>query len=133
MNQIWADNGLIEGLTDITNRTHRYRLYTNDFTPTRDTLVGDLTEQVGDGYATFDLVDSTAWVLSVNVHQGIAIATPKNFGVAVAPWTIFGIYVTNVAGTVLYFAMRLDGAPITVAIGDSLTHVPIISIFSQAT
>jgi hypothetical protein len=131
MDQIYPDQGLVRLLERMTAADLVYRLFTNDVDPDQDTELGDLTEQVGDGYAAVT-VEAADWTLgSVTAHIGTLIAGPISFTPTGSAWTIYGYYVTDVAGTELLAVGRFDGAPITQAVDDPLLITAVMGDFSK--
>jgi hypothetical protein len=83
----------------------KLRLYSNNYSPSVNSVIGSFTEVSGGGYAAEDLL-SADWVYGT-VSPVAATQTVKTFGFSGAtasPSTVYGYYVTNVAGSVLYWA-----------------------------
>jgi len=134
MNQIYPDQGLGQWLLKMTQfATLRYRLYTNNLTPTNATVLGDLTEETTGSYAGID-VSPGAWVsYTVTASVGTALAPPISWTPIATSWTTYGYYVTDVGGTILLAVARFDAAPIITAAGSPLLLTPEISDFSKFT
>lgn len=132
MNQIYPDEGLVRMLERLITDDVRYHLFTNNVTIDRDTVLADLTEQTGGtGYATVD-VELADWTLSgVTSHVGSLMAPPISFTPAGGDWTLYGYYVTDVAGSELLWAANFDGAPITQLDGDPLLITPVVGDLSK--
>lgn len=85
----------------------KLHLFTNDFTPSLETILADFTEATYTGYAAQTLTWGGAYVDG----NGIAVAPAgeKIFTQTAAPNEIvYGGYVTNTAGTKLLASARLD-------------------------
>lgn len=91
------------------------RVYANDYTPTRDVTLADLTEATFSGYVPTAL-DPSLWSAPETLDGaaaswwdgGVVLFTPSA-GVVIC----YGMYVTNAAGDVLIWAGRFS-APQTV-------------------
>ena len=137
MHQIHPDASLVELLARMAAADFHYHLYTNNFTPDRDTVLGDLTEQgVGDGYAIVTVAAADFTASGVVAHHGSIVASPIAFTVAAAggPWTIYGYFVTDTGDAELLACGLFDAAPLTVAEFESVLVTPIFgdqSLFSS--
>lgn len=102
------------------------RLFTNDYTPTPQTVVGDLTEATFGGYGNIVL---TGWNAAANdgAGGGVAISPLAVFSASgVAPAElIYGFYILGQgAGNPLVLAGRFASAPIPMgAAGDALPMI----------
>jgi len=126
MQQFYPDDGLVFQLLQIVADDVRYHLFTNDFTPDRDTVLADLTEAAWTGYAYVDVAPGDFATSGVAGHVGYIQAPPITFdNGSGADQSAYGYYVTNVAGTKLLAAARFDSAPITKPDGDQFTVIPV--------
>lgn len=131
MNQIYPDEGLLPLLDRMLTASVQYHLFENNVTPDRDTVLGDLTEVSTFGYAA-QTVALAGWTLqSVAGHVGTFQAAPLAFTPAGGAWSVYGYYVTSVAGGVLLAVGRFDGAPIAVPDGVPILVNPIMAAFSK--
>jgi len=115
MADIISDDGLIYKLQALVNAFNTnglvIHLYQNNYAPALGMLLSDFTECTFDGYATNIMpVWSTPTVAS---HVATSTAAPVVFSNhdGSVPNTVYGYYVTNGAGTVLYWAGRYTSAP----------------------
>lgn len=131
MNQIYPDVGLVPMLQEITGFDKYYRLFTNNVTPSRTTVVADLTEAAWTGYAAQILTSGNWTLFGVAGHVGTIQAAPQAFlNSSGAPVNAYGYFVTDSTGTILFAAARFDSAPITKADGDYFTVLPIFGDLS---
>lgn len=132
MNLIYADNGLVMQLERIWSPSVRYHLFYNNYTPTRATVLADLSEPGWASYASV-LVDDTDIIASgVAANVGYVQAAPVIFtntsGISV---DCYGYYVTDSGNTKLLAAARFDSAPVSKANGESFVVIPVWGDFSQ--
>lgn len=134
MQDIYADEGLVESLLRIAQGTVRYHLFVNDITPTRDTELADLVEAAWTGYTSFDLDETDFTSTGVAGHTGYMQADPLAFENADGgDVDAFGYYVTDASETLLFKAARFDAAPITKPDGDFFVVTPTWGDFSLFT
>lgn len=132
MDLIFPDAGLVEQLTRILNGTVKYRLFTNNVTPSLGDTVSTYTEAAWSGYAAHSLTFSDYAINGVSGHNGFAIGSPISFsnssGGAV---NAYGYYVTDSGGTILLAVARFDSAPVSIPSGGNTSVVPVWGDFSQ--
>jgi hypothetical protein len=88
------------------------KLYTSDTTPAEATVVGDLTEAVGGGYADVTLTPAS-WVISS--ADPTAAAYPEHaFVFSGAVGSVYGYYVVQAVSGALLWAERFAGAPLSI-------------------
>ncbi len=127
---VWPDvactNFLTNFIADRLGTTlYSYRLFTSNTTPGTATVLGDFTEATFAGYAAI-AGSAITWSAAALVGH-IAQSTGSNLvfnntsGGAV---NVYGVYVTNAANTVLYFAERDPAAPVSVPAGGSYIYTP---------
>jgi hypothetical protein len=132
--QVHPKGELLAVLGILTGVAGRYEnatvhLFQNDFTPTPDTVIADLTEATFSGYAAvvdpgwgaaFLNDDGNAQRLLNNAQFTQTAATITN--------TVYGYYVTDAAGTGLWWAERfatpvlMDAASRAIAVIGTLVH-----------
>lgn len=135
-NLIEVDEQLAESLDERTGKSsgHLYdgakaRLYKSNTTITKSTVLSDLTEADFAGYASITLANATFASASVSGHVASSLYgttltwTRSTTGTA---QTVYGMYITNAAGTKIIAAGPFDGGPYTVtnsgdAINETLT------------
>lgn len=95
----------------ILNKTGTYsqadvilKLFTNDYTPVETTVVGDLTEATGFGYAAKTLTGNS-W----SVTDGVATYASQTFTFTGALGYVYGYYLTNAAGNLYWLERFVDG------------------------
>ena len=126
----------IEGDTNIFPAGFVMRLFTNDFTPDNQSVIGDFTELTNvevPGYAAVAIVwDGTP--IRSQLGQWDDFATDAPFAMTGAPpgdQAVYGWYMTDAANTALVASGRL-AAPFTFhAVGDGLRLEPRLSIIEQ--
>jgi hypothetical protein len=105
--------------------TPSLRLFKNDYTPTLNTVLGDLVQADFDTYAPFNLA---VWSVPIFVDpRAVTQALPATWtkGPAAPNNQIYGCYLTDFANTKLYGAERFAGAPIPMMVnGQTLLVVP---------
>lgn len=122
----FVDAGLQRKLTDLASAWNttklKLHLYSNNFTPTTSSTVGSFTECTFAGYSAQD-IDGWAYD-TVASHVADMLASAKTFtrSTTGTSQNIYGYYVTDQAGTTLYFA-ELDpaGPRVVTNAGDSYT------------
>jgi len=132
MQQVYPDEGLEQLLDWMLANTIKLHLYVNDLTPTKDTVLADLTEAAWTGYAVEDILTTDWSVKGVSAHNGYALSDPKAFdNGSGADQDAYGYYYTDSAETMLLAIVRFDSAPITKADGETWTVFPTWGDFSQ--
>jgi hypothetical protein len=112
------------GEVEIFTRTLTYegsklKLYTNDYTCTETSVIGNFTECSVAGYAHKTLtgtVSGGTWVVSTATNITTASYAEQEFLPTTAT-SCYGYMVTNSAGTTLIWAERFTGAPFTLPAG----------------
>ena len=97
------------------------KLYSNNRTPALTNVASDYTVVAGGGYANITLTGG-AW----SIASGVATFATQTFtftGATNSPGTVYGYYVVNGAGT-LMFAERFPTVPFTPANGTNITITP---------
>lgn len=131
MNQIYPDAGLIPILRRIVTPSVVYHLYTNNVTPDRDTVLGDLTEMTAAGYVEITVDDSDFSLDGVAAHVGSLLAAPIAFeNTSGGALDAYGYFATNAAGDELLAVARFDAAPVNKADGEAWLVTPIVGDFS---
>ncbi len=127
---VWPDvscqNFLSDFITDrLGSSNYKFRLFTNNVTPGTASVIGDFTEATFAGYAAI-AANTITWAAASLVGH-VAQSTGSNLvfnntsGGAV---NVYGVYVTNSSGSILYFAERDLAAPVSVANGGSYVYTP---------
>lgn len=88
-------------------------LYKNNFTPLEGSVLGSFTEADFSGYAPLPIgaFGAAVYAFGRATALGVAPLTWTNTTGAVGN-DVYGVFVTNAAGTVLQFAERAPAAPI---------------------
>lgn len=127
---VWPDNSLLNFLADYIsdrlNTTHYYfRLYTNNTTPGTATVLGDFTEATFTGYAAVSGSGLTWSTPALSGHIGQTNATNIVFNnTSGSPVTVYGVFVTDLGVTKLYFAERDPAAPVSIPAGGQYIYTP---------
>jgi len=100
----------------------KMHLFQNNFTPTTSSVLANFTECTFAGYAAQDI---SSWGASVVVgHVATMTAAPNTFtrSTTGAAQDVYGYYITNQAGSLLYWAEKDPVGPRVVTnAGDSVT------------
>lgn len=106
------------------------RLFSNNFTPVAASVEGDVNEVAGGGYAAVALTAGN-WVTTPGSPTSSAYpqVTFTFTGATNAPGTIYGYYITNASGALIY-AERLSSVFTPAANGDSVKVTPTITLAS---
>jgi hypothetical protein len=124
-----VDAGLQRKLTDLASAWNstklKLHLYKNNVTPTTSSTVGSFTESTFTGYAAQDI---SGWAYdTVASHVADMVASSNTFTRTStgAGESVYGYFVTDQAGTTLYFAELDPNGPRTLTnSGDSYTVTP---------
>lgn len=112
--------------TEVDDSPFILHLFTNDYTPHRETTLADFTEVVLAGYASVDLVNAD-WQTPVTVG-GVARCvwgtSFTDFTVSGGSTPVWGYYVSNFAENVCLWAQRFDAVKTL----DALTPVSLIPV-----
>lgn len=128
----FPDPGLVWQLEQILTATVKYRLFTNNYTPTLSDVVGDYTEAAWTSYAAITQAWADFTINGVSGHNGFALAPPISFSNGSgSPVSAYGYFVTDSTGAILLAAARFDSAPVTIAAGGTALVVPTWGDFSQ--
>jgi hypothetical protein len=85
------------------------RLYTNDYTPVKTSVIGSFTEATVSGYSAKTLA-SGSWAISTS---GTLSYAEQEF-LPLATMSGYGYYVTDVANSIPLYAERFTGAPYSI-------------------
>lgn len=102
----------------------KYKLYSNNVTPDRDTELADLTELSASGYASITLSASDFTLNGVSSHKGFALAATISWVIGADADSVYGYYVTDTTDTILLACGRFDDAPISLASGATIELTP---------
>lgn len=131
--QIYPDQGLGEWLKKMTQfHSLSYRLFVNNVTPDKNTILADLTEESTGSYSRVDVAPGDWTSYTVTAHVGTAFAPPISFTPSGTTWTTYGYYVVDAStGTLLLAVCRFDSAPLSTPSGTGILITPKISDFSK--
>lgn len=106
------------------------RLFSNNYTPINSTTEAAVTEVSGGGYAAIALT-AASWATTPGSPTSSAYPeqTFTFTGATDAPGTIYGYYVTNAAGA-LVFAERLAASFTPASNGDTVKVTPTLTLAS---
>lgn len=106
------------------------RLFSNNYTPIAGTTESNVTEVAGAGYAGIALT-AASWVTTPGSPTSSAYPeqTFTFTGATDSPGTIYGYYVTNAAGKLLW-AERLAASFTPASNGDTVKVTPVITLAS---
>jgi len=92
------------------------RLFTNNLTPGKSTVIADVTEATAPGYVPYTMVGSS-WTTTSNLGVNSAVYSEQTFAFTTGV-TIYGYYVTTIEGTPrLLWVERFSTAPYTLPAG----------------
>lgn len=131
MDQIYPDTGLLYALRQLVGTKLTYTLYTNNHAPTLSDTLASYTALTGFGSTPIDVLIA-AWTFAnvvghIGALQAPNIAWTNGSG---SPWTIYGYYIVDSTGSILFAAAQFDGAPITVAPSAGIQVTPILGDYS---
>lgn len=95
-------------LSYILNRSTLLRLFTNNLTPGKTTVIGDITEASGSGYNNLSL-SGGSWTIATADGTNSGTYAQQTFTLTGAI-TVYGYYLTTTSNQLL-FAERFDTAP----------------------
>lgn len=111
----------------------RIRLFSNDYTPVQDSVIGDFTQASYSGYAQQDL-DPALWGDPIEV-SGIARAAYDGgvfeFLSTSGTQDVYGYYVTDTSGGVALWGERFVGAPLTITPVNPVLILPMMTLHSE--
>jgi len=132
MSLVFQDDGLIRKMGDVraaANATkYKMHLYSNNFSPTTASVLANFTECTFAGYAAADCSNWTAPTVTSHVATIQADANTFTRSTTGSSQNVYGYYITDQAGTTLYYA-ELDpsGPRVVTNAGDSVTITPKIT------
>jgi hypothetical protein len=121
-----CQNTLSDYITDrLGTSNYKFRLFTSNTTPGTATVIGDFTEATFAGYVAI-AANTITWAAATLVghvanSNGSNIVFNNTSGGAV---NVYGVYVTNASGSLLYYAERDPAAPVSVPAGGSYIYTP---------
>lgn len=92
------------------------RLYDNNVTPGNSTVIGDFNEASFAGYALQNLSFGTITINGSNKAQ--SVATELTFTLSAGTATIYGIFVTDSGGTLIFCAKFASAVSLSVGVPD---------------
>lgn len=104
-------------------------LFSNDFQPGSDTVIGDFTEVSASWYTA--LVSNFTQDVYENPDKSVACQAPSlqfNWSGGDAPLTVYGWFITNQAGTVLLLAARLESPVVMQDLLSAVICTPNVSV-----
>lgn len=120
-------------VTTINSDGLKVRLFKNDVTPDDNTVIGDLTEADFEGYAAGDLANLTTPGVVAAQAQTQGDSVTFTMGTPGTTNNIYGHYITDSAGTVLYGVVRDPSAPIAMdTAGKEYTVFPVLTLRDKA-
>lgn len=129
----FPDEGLIFLLQQIVLNNVKLHIFVNNITPTKTTVLANLTEASWTGYASQTLT-SGSWIsLGVNSNVGTLVYPTCTFvNTGGTPQNAYGFYITDNAVTKLLAVGLFDSAPITLpATTGTYSFIPTIGDLSQ--
>jgi hypothetical protein len=114
-------------LNKVTAENMKMGLYSNSWLPTKPTVLGDLTEVTGGGYAKATLPNPTSWFVVASNANGLAEATYdiRSWMFTASIGNIHGYYVVGTTSDRLIWAEKFgDGPYAIVRSGDFLAVTP---------
>jgi hypothetical protein len=93
----------------------KLHLFSNNYTATNGTIIGDLTECAVSGYSAITLAAAT-WTVTTATNITTANYAEQTFTLTTTG-SAYGYYVSNSANTVLLWAETFTGAPFALPAG----------------
>jgi hypothetical protein len=91
------------------------KLYSNERVPGKSDTITEFTEVTGGGYAAIEILEAD-W--SIDNSTGVTIlSVTKNFHFTGVVAVVYGVYLTNLAGTKIIDAFALTDAPVAIGGG----------------
>jgi hypothetical protein len=114
---IVMDQGIQDWLTDLISGTvfgaMKVRLYQNNHTPANTDVLASYTESTFAGYAAVSLSGWSA--VTVSGHVATTISATATFTLSSGTQNVYGVFLTNSAGTRLEAAQIDPNAPISMS------------------
>ena len=120
--QTIPDEGKVDELELQHSEDMTLRLFVNNITPDRDTVLADFTECTVGGYAAKTLTGGS-WDVSDNGTEVVATYAAQEFTFTGSGETAYGWYLEDAAGTVVRRCALFD-APITITADVTITVNP---------
>ncbi len=131
MSLVVSNTGEIEMLKRIVGQTTTnivIHLYSNNYEPIETSVVGDFTESTGNGYTEKTLI-AGSWSISGDPTEASYAEQEFVYNADASTYSVYGFYMTNVAGTVLLWAEKFtDGPYIIQTAGGSIFVTPKIQL-----
>ena len=108
-------------------------LYSNSFLPAKSTVIGDLTETTGGGYARLTLPNPTSWTVVASNGNGLAEAVydTRSIIFTASIGAVHGYFmVGTTTGRYMYAEKFSDGPYLIVRSGDQINITPRIIVNS---
>jgi len=132
MESIYPDAGLAPLNLAMVAGDQTWRLFTNNVTPTRATILGDLVEAAWGGYAPVTVTLAEWLDQGVAGHVAILLHPPITFlNSSGSAKSAYGYFCLDVDGNLVQVT-RFDSAPQTKPDGDSFIVLPTWGDFSEA-
>lgn len=110
------------------------KLFSNNLTPTSATVVGDITETTGGGYAHKSLT-GTSWTVGTNAsNEAEATYAAQTFtftGTVGGTGIVYGYYYVQQSSGLLIAIERFASAFTPTNSGDAVTFTPTLQLFSE--
>lgn len=129
----FPDVGLIWMLQQLAANNLKLKVFTNNVTPSDNSILSDFTQAAWSGYAAITLA-SGSWVsLGVASHVGTIVYPACVFAnTSGSPVTAYGWYITDNASTILVACGLFDSAPVSIpATTGTYSFIPTLGDLSQ--
>jgi hypothetical protein len=116
-------NNAVSAFLDGVAGANVLHLFKNNITPTKNSVVGDFVSADFTGYAPLTPLSTQAPYLDQNGNAALTSPVYQflETGVVITN-TVYGAYVTNAAGTVLFGAVRFD-VPVTFSLVNDSANI----------
>lgn len=114
--------------------TLKLKLYKNNYTPVKASVLANFTECDFDGYAAADL-DPANWdgpTSTAGVAVTVNSAGATTWYATSGSQNAYGYYVTNHDGSVVLWAERFPSAPLTISTTIPALVVPVMQLHSES-
>jgi len=132
---VYAESGTLGALQAVIDEQlegAELHLYSNNHTPLAGDTVADYDECTFDGYAAIPLVGWTAPAILLSGKAGTDLG-PQTFtaGGSVTPEDVYGIYVTDSLGVLVYAELNPAGLVVMSVPGQEYSYTPVVTLVSE--
>jgi hypothetical protein len=130
--EVWLLQRMLKQPNPLTD-PFRLRLFTNNYTPVKDSVLADFVQPAVSGYGTIDLPPS-GWTdaqSSAGIAQSVWSAGFLGFTVSSGSASIYGYFVADPDSNFCLWAERFLTAPLPLAVLTPVFVLPVVRMLSQ--